>query len=130
MIDMNRKLNVGVAAPIGTYSDAVEVEPGKRMLYVSGTPGLDSGTGKIPATFADQADLAWRNVKAILAEAGMSVEDIVKLTQYLIRRDDLVAYRDIRSRHLGSCRPASMLAFVPELVWPDMLIELEVVAAK
>jgi len=130
MIDMNRKLNVGVAARIGTYSDAVEVEPGKRVLYVSGTPGLDSGTGKIPETFADQADLAWRNIKAILAEAGMSVEDIVKLTQYLIRRDDLVAYRDIRSRHLGRCRPASMLAFVPELVWPNMLIELEVVAAK
>jgi 2-iminobutanoate/2-iminopropanoate deaminase len=127
---MNRMLNVGVAARIGTYSDAVEIAPGKRMLYVSGTPGLSAETGQVPETFVDQADLAWRNIKAILAEAGMSVEDIVKLTQYLIRRDDLVAYRDIRSRHLGPCRPASMLAFLPELVWPNMLIELEVVAAK
>ncbi len=127
---MNRMLNVGVAARIGTYSDAVEIAPGKRMLYVSGTPGLSAETGQLPETFLDQADLAWRNIKAILAEAGMSVEDIVKLTQYLIRRDDLAAYRDIRSRHLGTCRPASMLAFLPELVWPNMLIELEVVAAK
>ena len=127
---MNRMLNVGVAARIGTYSDAVEIAPGKRMLYVSGTPGLSAETGQLPETFVDQADLAWRNIKAILAEAGMSVEDIVKLTQYLIRRDDLAAYRDIRSRHLGACRPASMLAFLPELVWPNMLIELEVVAAK
>ena len=127
---MNRMLNVGLAARIGTYSDAVEIAPGKRMLYVSGTPGLSAETGQLPETFVDQADLAWRNIKAILAEAGMSVEDIVKLTQYLIRRDDLVAYRDIRSRHLGACRPASMLAFLPELVWPNMLIELEVVAAK
>lgn len=127
---MNRMLNVGVAARIGTYSDAVEIAPGKRVLYASGTPGLNVETGQVPENFADQADLAWRNIKAILAEAGMSVEDIVKLTQYLIRRDDLAAYRDIRSRHLGTCRPASMLTFVPELVWPNMLIELEVVAAK
>ena len=127
---MNRMLNVGVAARVGTYSDAVEIAPGKRMLYVSGTPGLSAETGQIPDSFVDQADLAWRNIKAILAEAGMGVEDIVKLTQYLIRRDDLAAYRDIRSRHLGTCRPASMLAFLPELVWPNMLIELEVVAAK
>ncbi len=127
---MNRMLNVGVAARIGTYSDAVEIAPGKRMLYVSGTPGLSVETGQLPETFVDQADQAWRNIKTILAEAGMSVEDIVKLTQYLIRRDDLAAYRDIRSHHLGTCRPASMLAFLPELVWPNMLIELEVVAAK
>ncbi len=127
---MNRTLSVGVAARIGTYSDAVEVAPGKRMLYVSGTPGISAETGQLPEAFVDQADLAWRNIKAILAEAGMSVEDIVKLTQYLTRRDDLAAYRDIRSRHLGTCRPASMLAFLPGLVWPNMLIELEVVAAK
>ena len=127
---MNRMVNAGVAARIGTYSDAVETAPGKRVLYTSGTPGLSAETGQLPETFAEQADLAWRNIKAILAEAGMGVEDIVKLTQYLIRREDLAAYRDIRSRHLGSCRPASMLSFVPGLVWPNMLIELEVVAAK
>lgn len=127
---MNRPINVGVAARIGTYSDAVEIAPGKRVLYASGTPGLDAATGQIPESFADQADLAWTNIKAILAESDMRVDDIVKLTQYLIRRSDLAAYRDIRARHLGACRPASMLAFLPELVWPNMLIELEVVAAR
>ena len=127
---MNRMVNAGVAERIGTYSDAVEITPGKRMLYISGTPGLSAETGQVPEAFVDQAELAWKNIKAILAEAGMGVENIVKLTQYLIRRDDLAAYRDIRSRHLGPSRPASMLLFVPELVWPNMLIELEAVAAK
>jgi len=47
-----------------------------------------------------------------------------------VRREDLAAYRDIRTRNLGTHRPASMLVFAPELVWPNMLIELEVVAAK
>lgn len=127
---MNRSINAGVAARIGTYSDAVEVSGAARVLHTSGTPGIDPATGKLPAAFADQAEQAWRNIESILAEAGMGVEHIVKLTQTMIRREDLAAYRDIRSRHLGDHRPASMLSFVSELVWPDMLIELEVVASK
>lgn len=60
----------------------------------------------------------------------MGVSHIVKLTQTLTRREDLKAYRDIRNQVLGDARPASMLSFVSELVMPQMLIELEVVAAK
>lgn len=127
---MNRPINAGVATRIGSYSDAVEIPAGKRLLFVSGTPGLDPASGQLPEGFAAQAELAWNNVHAILAAAGMGLEDIVKLTQTLVRREDLAAYRDIRTRNLGTHRPASMLVFVPELVWPNMLIELEVVAAK
>ena len=127
---MNRTINAGVAHHGGSYSDAVEISDAKRIIYVSGTPGIDDNTGKLPESFAEQADLAWKNIVRILAEADMGVEDIVKLTQHLIRRDDLTVYRDIRTKHLGTCAPASMLTFLPELVWPDMLIELEVVAAQ
>ena len=126
---MNIPRNAGIAAHIGKYSDAVEVAGPKRILYVSGTPGIDDERGELPADFAAQAELAWQNIVAILAAAEMGVENIVKLTQHLIRREDLVAYRDIRTRYLGACEPASMLTFLPELVWPEMLIELEVVAA-
>ncbi len=127
---MNRTIDAGVAARIGTYSDAVEIAPGKRLLFVSGTPGIDSVSGQLPESFVAQAELAWRNVHMILAQAGMGVEDIVKLTQYLVRREDLADYRDIRTRNLREHRPASMLSFVDQLVWPNMLIELEVVAAQ
>jgi 2-iminobutanoate/2-iminopropanoate deaminase len=127
---MNRSINAGVARHVGNYSDAVEIKDASRIVYVSGTPGIDSDNGKLPEGFAEQADLAWQNIIRILGEADMGVENIVKLTQHLIRREDLVAYRDIRTRYLGKCAPASMLTFLPELVWPDMLIELEVVAAK
>ena len=127
---MNKVVNASVASHIGTYSDGVEVRSGSRLLYISGTPGIDRTNGALPKSFAEQAELAWRNIIAILGEADMEVTDIVKLTQHLIRREDLAAYRDIRTRYLGDCAPASMLTFLPELVWPDMLIELEVVAAK
>ncbi len=129
---MQRSIQAGIAARIGKYSDAVEVtdSQGMRTLYVSGTPGLDAQTGHVPEDFAAQADLAWRNLEAILAAADMSVDDIVKLTQTLTRRDDVAGYRDIRERHLGAHRPASMLSFVSGLVWPQMLIELEAVAVR
>jgi len=127
---MNQPVNAGVAARIGTYSDAVQFNGGARVLHTSGTPGIDPHTGTLPTSFAEQAELAWRNIESILAQADMGVEHIVKLTQTLIRRDDLAAYREIRARHLGKNQPASMLSFVSELVWPDMLIELEIIAAK
>ena len=127
---MNIKRNAGIARHIGSYSDGVELIDAKRILYVSGTPGIDCDSGDLPESFSEQADLAWNNIIRILSEADMGVEDIVKLTQHLVRREDLQTYRDIRSRHLGTCAPASMLTLLPGLVWPNMLIELEVVAAK
>lgn len=125
----NHAVNAGVAAHIGTYSDAVELPASARVLYTSGTPGVDAD-GQLPDGFEEQAELAWRNIEAILAVGGMGVGDIVRLNQYLTRRADLDAYRAIRSRHLGDARPASTLLLVGELIWPEMLIEIEAVAAK
>jgi enamine deaminase RidA (YjgF/YER057c/UK114 family) len=68
---MNRTIDASVAARIGAYSDAVEISPGKRLLFVSGTPGIDPVSGQLPESFCAQAELAWRNVHAILAQAGM-----------------------------------------------------------
>lgn len=126
---MNKVHDAGVAAKIGTYSDAIEVPAGARWLITSGTPGLDEH-GKLPAAFTDQATQAWENVLRMLKAAGMGVEDIVKITQTLTRPTDLEAYRPIRAKYLGSARPASMLSFVSELVWPNIFFELEVIAAR
>jgi enamine deaminase RidA (YjgF/YER057c/UK114 family) len=48
----------------------------------------------------------------------------------LTRAEDIKAYAAVRSRFLGDVRPAFMLAVVPQLVWPEILVEIEVVAAK
>lgn len=126
---MNMPVNVGIAAKLGKYSDAVQVNPGARWLYTSGTPGLNDD-GTLPPDFETQAKLAWKGIIAMLHAADMDVENIVKINQSMIRREDLVVYRKIRDEHLGLARPASMLSFISELVMPGMLIELEIVAAK
>lgn len=126
---MNRKIDAGVSKHIGLYSDAVAISADAEVLYSSGTPGLDS-VGELPADFAEQAEQTWQNILNILSEAGMGVEHIVRIHQYMTRREDLDAYRAVRTRHLGDHRPASTLLFVDELIWPKMLIEIEVIAAK
>jgi enamine deaminase RidA (YjgF/YER057c/UK114 family) len=126
---MNTAINVGVAEKLGKYSDAIQTQPGARWLYTSGTPGLNED-GTLPADFESQARLAWKSIVAMLHAADMDVENIVKINQSMLRREDLPAYRNIRDEYLGLARPASMLSFISELVMPGMLIELEIVAAK
>ena len=80
----NRIHDIGIARQIGTYSDAVEAPANARWLITAGTPGLDAG-GKVPPDFGAQAELAWTHIVTMLKRADMSVHDLVKVTQYLVR---------------------------------------------
>jgi 2-iminobutanoate/2-iminopropanoate deaminase len=126
---MGRAINTGVAAKIGKYSDAVEITAGTRQLHISGTPGIDED-GNVPASFEEQADLAWRNLVGILAAADMNVGNLVKINQYMVRAEDIAAYPPIRLKYLGDHRPASMLSVVSLLVRPNILFEIEAVASE
>ncbi len=119
--------DIGIANQIGKYSDAVEVAGSGRLLFLSGTPGL-THDGHLPGSFEEQAEQAWKNVFALLEQAGMGPQNLVKVSQYLVRTDDIPRYGPIRSKWLGDHRPASMLAIIPGLVRPDFLIEIEAYA--
>jgi 2-iminobutanoate/2-iminopropanoate deaminase len=120
--------DIGVANRIGSYADAIETLPNIRWLFTSGTPGL-AKSGSVPRDVTDQAELAWQNVVEVLRHARMEVRDIVKVTQYLTEAEDIPAYAQVRNRFLGEARPASMLLIIPQLVWPGMRVEVEVIAA-
>lgn len=122
-------IDIGVANQIGSYSDGMEVQPNLRWLFTSGTPGL-STAGELPADIVGQADLAWAHITRMLAKANMTVGDIVKATHYLTRPEDIAAYGKVRAKHLGDAKPASMLLIIPQLVRPEFLVEIEVIAAK
>jgi 2-iminobutanoate/2-iminopropanoate deaminase len=126
---VNEKVDAGISANIGRFSDGVAIPAGARVLHTSGNVGI-SAEGVVPDDFTAQAENTWANLFKILAAAGMGVEDIVKLTTFLTRKQDLPAYREVRGRVLGDHLPASTLVFVPELVGDNWLIEVELVAAK
>jgi len=121
--------NIGIAAQIGDYSDAVETGSNLRWLLTSGTPGLQMN-GDLPSDIAGQAELAWKHILRMLNRAGMTVADVVKVTQYLTRVEDIPDYSKTRALFLGDARPASMLLVVPQLVRPEFLVEVEIIAAK
>lgn len=121
--------NIGVSRQIGAYSDVVETGSNLRWLITSGTPGL-STAGDLSSDFTKQAECAWEHIVLTLKGAGMTVADLVKVTQYLTHAEDIPAYNKVRSRFLGDARPASMLLVVLQLVRPEFLVEVEIIAAK
>lgn len=118
--------NAGFSYQIGRYSDAIRVPAGYDQIIVSGTPGLDEN-GNIPADFADEARQAWRNIAAILEKAGASISDIVSARQYLTREEDIKTYAEVR-KEMITHEPTLMLLVAKAMVWPEIHIELEVVA--
>jgi 2-iminobutanoate/2-iminopropanoate deaminase len=121
--------DTGVAKRIGFYSDAIEAAPGLRWLHTSGTPGLSAATGELPKDLEGQTRLAWENIIAALNKAGMTINDLVKVTTWLTRAGDKAAYAKVRKEILGDVKPAFMLSVVTELISPDMLVEIEAIAA-
>lgn len=119
----------GISTQIGAYSDAVEVGPNCRWLYTAGTPGL-TPEGELASDIVGQSTQAWLNILAILEKANMSIRDIVKVTTSLTNKAHMKEYAKVRAEFLHGYEPAFMLQIVPDLVWPEILVEIEVVAAS
>jgi 2-iminobutanoate/2-iminopropanoate deaminase len=127
---MNRKYNPStIAPPAGRYTHGIEVPAGARWLHVSGQVGR-APDGSTPAGIGGQTENCFRNISAILAEAGMSFADVVKVTVLLTRDSDIAGFREARDRVIGEARPASTLLVVSRLAQPEWLVEIEAIAAK
>jgi reactive intermediate/imine deaminase len=118
-----------VAAPLKPYySNCVRSEAGP-LLWISGQVALDRD-GKLVGerNLRAQAVQVLENIKAILADSGAGMEDIVKVTVYVT---DIRAFNDIadiRERYFPKDGPASVICEVSALAWPEFMIEIEAVA--
>lgn len=117
------------AVPNGPYSHGVVVPANARWLYIAGQTGTRPDRS-IPASVEEQTEVVWQNILAVLAEGGMGVGDIVKVTSFLTRAEDYARFAPVRAKYLGSHRPASTLLVVSALARPEFMVEVEVVAAK
>ena len=118
-----------IAAPIGTYSHGIEVPPGARWLCVAGQIGVRPD-GSVPASIEEQTEVVWQNILAVLADAGMGIGDVVKITSFLTRHENFPRFAQVRAKFLGSHRPASTLLVISSLARPEFLVEVEAIAAK
>lgn len=118
-----------VAAPGGAYSHGVEVPPNARWLFVAGQIPVRPD-GSIPATLEEQTEVVWQNILAVLADAGMEIGDVVKITSFLTKHENFAKFAQIRAGFLGSHRPASTSVIISALAKPEFLVEVEAIAAK
>jgi len=124
-----RRVDPAAVKPGANYSHGIEVPPGARFLGIAGQVGRDVD-GYVPEGIEAQATLAWRNVGAVLAAAGMEMADIVHYFSILVRREDSAGYDAARVKALGNARPASTKIFISGLAQPELLCEVQVFAAK
>jgi 2-iminobutanoate/2-iminopropanoate deaminase len=98
--------NTGIAAHIGKYADAVQIPAGAEVVYQ-----------------------AWHNVEDALSLAGAALTDIDSVRQWLTDAADIPAYAKVRSSVIKH-EPVFMLAVIPALVWPNIRVEVEVIAVR
>ncbi|MDN4983231.1 RidA family protein [Bradyrhizobium arachidis] len=117
-----------VHPPAGGYCMGLELKQHRRLLFISGqVPERPDGT--VPEGFEAQCEQAWRNVKEVLASAGLGVEHLVKVNTFLTDRAQLVTNRTIRRAALGDHQPA-LTVIVAETVNGKWLLEIEAIAAE
>ena len=130
MASVNRAIRpAGIAAPAANYEHAVRTTGAERWLHTSGVVPV-APDGSPPDDVGEQAALAWRNVAAMLGEAGMSPDDVVSVTTYVVVGEELGPVMAARDAFLGGHRAASTLVTVPALAQPQWRMEVAVVAAR
>jgi 2-iminobutanoate/2-iminopropanoate deaminase len=125
-----RSLNVdslGLRAPL---SHAIEVDPGDRLLFISGiTAKSPRGETFAPGDVGAQAKRILESIQEILGQAGGTMSDIVKLTVFVCDMERFGEVAQARAQFFSPPYPASTMFEVSRLVSPDQLVEMEAIAA-
>lgn len=111
---------------IGPYSQAILVG---NTVYVSGQLPIDPATGTMPEDVAAQAAQSMKNVQAILAGAGLSMDDIVKTTILMADLSGFAAVNEVYGSFFKKDYPARACYQVAALP-KNALLEIEAVAVK
>lgn len=126
---MPRKISPGtIYAPLGQYHNAVEVGPGERLVFSAGIVGY-TRDGELLMDPAEQIAQAWRNVADFLSGCGMTPDNLVRLTMHLTDRDLLSVSKDARIAALGEPMHCAVTGLIVGLFDPDLVIEVDVIAA-
>jgi 2-iminobutanoate/2-iminopropanoate deaminase len=110
--------------PVSHYTDAVRWG---NLLFVSGVSPLDRNMNVVSDDVGKQARKVFENMAEVLAAAGASFEDVLKVTVFLKDVNDRVQVNLIRKEFFGTHKPASTLVGIAEFTIPGMKLEIEAV---
>lgn len=126
---MLKKFNPPSVPASPVLSQGVEASGIQRIVFVSGQVGVRSD-GTVPDDIAEQTRLAIANLNAVLAEGGMTAEDIAKYTIYLTDAALIGPFMEAGGGTLPAPPPAATLLIVKALAAPNLLVEIEAIAVK
>lgn len=123
---MKKEINSKKApGAIGPYSQAVQAA---NLIFVSGQLPIDAATGEMPADIKAQTAQSIENIRAILAEAGASLCNVVKTTVFLADMSLFADMNEVYASYFQEVYPARAAFAVKELP-KKALVEIEVIAA-
>ncbi len=112
---------------IGSYSQAIATND---LVFISGQLGIDASTGEFKGTdIHSQTTQSMENIKAILKEAGLGMDSVVKTTILLKSLDDFSVVNEIYGSYFKEPYPARATFQVAKLP-KDALVEIEAIAIK
>ena len=114
--------------PFAPYSHGVVVPAGQRLILCSGQLGIDADK-RVPPHCAGQARICFDNIAAILREAGLGLEHVVRINAYVTGREHLADYMSVRNGLFSAPFPASTLMIVAGFARPEFVVEIEAIAA-
>lgn len=124
---MRRSLNPASVPSSPFYSQGVEVQPGGRLVVVSGQVGIGPDGAPVEGIGA-QTRQAVANVHAVLAEAGLGPECVVSQRIYLTDAESVPGFVEAAAEFIGEDPPATTMLVVAGLADPALLVEIEAVA--
>lgn len=111
------------------FDQAALVEGHRRVLFCSGQDAMDAdGTPQHPGDMAAQLALSLDNLEAVLAEAGMTLANVVRLNFYATDVGELLAQFPTVNDRFGSSRYATTVLGVAQLPAPEFVVMLEATA--
>ena len=117
-----------IYVPVPNYVAAAIVPPDATWMHISGQVGFNREG--CPEDFESQMAIAMDNILAVLRDADMNAENIVKLTFNIVDRADLEALRKVRDEKLGGVYVASTILVVAGFALPELKVEIDCVAAR
>lgn len=111
---------------IGPYSQAVLVDD---SLYVSGNIPVNPATGDVADGIVNQSNQVFENMKAVLNEAGMGFENVVKTTAFLTDLSNFATFNEIYASYFVAPYPARSCVEVSKLP-KNVLVEVDCIAKK
>ncbi|WP_304611378.1 Rid family detoxifying hydrolase [Paramuribaculum intestinale] len=113
-------------AAIGPYSQAIDLG---NLVFISGQIPVNPATGEIPEGIKAQTAQSIANIKAILAEAGLTIDNVVKTTVFLADMADFTAMNEVYAESFTAPFPARSAVAVRELP-KQVLVEIETIAVR